>query len=92
MTMLEKTIDLLNDLPESTIENVYNYVLYLKSDQAADMEPAHQADCSCPFCRIFRYPNKETVDAMEEVRNMMNSGMGQHITNLEKLFEELEKD
>ena len=90
MTMLEKTINLLKGLPESTVENVYHYALYLKSDQDSDIEPAHQENCNCPLCRIFRYPTKETLDALEETDNMIHSGSGQHFNSLSDLFTDLE--
>ena len=90
MTMLEKTINLLNGLPESTVENVYHYALYLKSDQNRDTEPAHPENCNCPLCRIFRYPNKETLDAMEETNKMIHSGSGQHFNSLSDLIADLE--
>lgn len=33
MSTLEKTIDLLNDLPENQIEMIYNFVQFLNSQQ-----------------------------------------------------------
>lgn len=71
MSTLEKTISILSTMPEPEVETVYNIVLYLNGDRKGEnsVQPVHDPDCDCPLCRIYRYPNKETLESFAELEN-----------------------
>ena len=50
------------------------------------VQPAHEPDCECPLCRIYRYPNKETLASFAELEN----GGGKTFSSLEELWRDLE--
>ena len=75
--------EMAHQLIEAIPEKRMMYVIGLLQGAAAPddrerVEPVHDPDCECPLCRIYRYPNEETLAAFEEAEEMRNSGSGQH--------------
>ena len=67
MSTLEKTISLLNSMPEQKIQTVYRYALSVNTEPDGGSIPLHSVDCDCPLCRKYRHPNKETLEAFDEI-------------------------
>ena len=54
-------------------------------DQAGEeaVAPAHEADCDCELCRIYRFPNAKTRKAIKEGKD----GGGEVFDSADALFE-----
>lgn len=66
MSTKELTLNLINNLDESQLQQVFNYIKFLIAE-------------SNGLLNVYDVlmPNKETVDAIEEVEKMIKNGNGQ---------------
>ena len=70
---------LVDAVPDTRLFYVMTFLQGAAAPDCEDgAEPAHDPDCECPLCRIYRYPNAETIAAFEEVEEMKRTGSGQH--------------
>ena len=42
---------------------------YLQDAAVLDSYSLHDANCACPLCRVYRYPNTKTLEAFSEIEN-----------------------
>ena len=59
-------------------EKLARYQAEVDPEASETVVAAHEPDCDCELCRIYRYPNAETLEAIREGNEMAEKGTGQH--------------